>query len=1074
VPKAKQLNAERSAARVPDAYSEDITNNILDEAIVRLGAIDQEHPWWKSALNDLGGAVIRPEWFKKPYVQKWLSQTDVQRFLKQLARVSVIGGNVAHDTYEALIATYIETSLEDRQHAESVISTAIAVLQASITGAVRDPGTAAIVQAASAEQLELLGVISTTLKSIAPVALNQKTDWAQHPDASYLALAVLAGSWQDKNKHDLEVITQLLGISYETWLKKAKEILHYPDSPLTLKNGIWKVVGRAELWSLLGSRIFDQNVDTFRSLAITVLKESDPVFELPVEERFAASLYGKVLNYSHALRQGLAEGLAIISTQPDACSNCSFGKAEVTCLLVIRELLTDSDWVLWGSLNGLLPVLAEASPGEFLAAVERGIRLTPCPFDALFFQESSGTSGNNYLTGLFWALEGLAWDEQYLVRACVVLGELATHDPGGQWGNRPSSSLATILLPWLPQTLASVDKRKVAMRALLDECPDIAWDLIIRLLPDQHQISSGSHKPVWRKVIPDTWEKGVTDTEYNEQSSFYAELAVAVAGRDIVRLSTLIDRFGNLTQHAFDQLIHVLASLASSVLPEEDRLAIWDHLMKFTNKHRRFADAEWALPDALIIRIEQTAGQFTPTTPFHFYQHLFADAASDMYEESGDWKEQESNLNMRRETAISEIFQQYGTEGVIQFAISVSSPDQVGYALVAIDESVVEQTLLPNILTAEDNKLRTLVNSFIWRSCHVKGWKWCDDVDKSGWAPEQIGQFLAYLPFIKEAWDRASVWLEQHEKEYWVRTSANAYQANGDLAIAIEKLIEYGRPLSAINCLANMRHSRQPVDTQQCIRALLAALSPSEPQHTLNSYNAVELIKFLQGESAVNQAALANIEWAYLPLLGRNKRAAPKTLENRLANDPGFFCEIIRLIYNSNNEDQPPKELTEDAKAIATNASRLLDEWKTPPGTQKDGTFSEKDFTDWLQDVKSSCTVSGHLSGALTNIGEVLIHTSPDPDGLWIRHVVAVALNERNSDEMRDGFSRAAYNSRGVHWVDPTGNPERILAEQFRSKAEDVENAGCQRFAVTLKSIADEYDREATRIINNHKGQDNN
>lgn len=37
------------------------------------------------------------------------------------------------------------------------ISTAIAVLQANITGAVRNPGTAAIAQAASAEQLELLG-----------------------------------------------------------------------------------------------------------------------------------------------------------------------------------------------------------------------------------------------------------------------------------------------------------------------------------------------------------------------------------------------------------------------------------------------------------------------------------------------------------------------------------------------------------------------------------------------------------------------------------------------------------------------------------------------------------------------------------------------------------------------------------------------------------------------------------------------------------------------------------------------------------------------------------------------------
>ena len=69
-----------------------------------------------------------------------------------------------------------------------------------------------------------------------------KTDWTQLPDATYLALAVLIGAWQDKSQCDLEAITQLLGISYDEWLKKAREILHCADSPLSLKNGIWKVV----------------------------------------------------------------------------------------------------------------------------------------------------------------------------------------------------------------------------------------------------------------------------------------------------------------------------------------------------------------------------------------------------------------------------------------------------------------------------------------------------------------------------------------------------------------------------------------------------------------------------------------------------------------------------------------------------------------------------------------------------------------------------------------------------------------------------------------------------------------
>lgn len=899
-----------------------------------------------------------------------------------------------------------------------------------------------------------------------------KTDWAQHPDTTYLALAVLIGAWSEKSKCDIKAITQLLGIEYDAWLQKAREILHCPDSPLSLKNGIWKVVDRAELWNLLGSRILDQNLDTFKSLAVTVLKEPDPAFELPAQERYAASIHGKVLDCSHVLRKGIAEGLAILGSQPDSCSNCSQRKTETACVLVIREILSNADWVRWGSLNSLLPTLAEGAPSEFLSAVEKALRITPSPFDELFAQEGNGITGGNYITGLLWALEGLAWDEQYLVRCSVVLGELASHDPGGQWSNRPSNSLATILLPWLPQTLAPVDKRKVAVQTLLKEWPDIAWNLIIQLLPHQHRTSSGSHKPSWRKTIPDNWDKGVTRQEYWQQASFYAELAVSAAGYDTARLSELIDHFDSLPKPTFDRLLEVLASQIISELPEDQRLLLWDRLTKFTNKHRRFSDAKWALSDELITRIENVSELLAPTNPFNLYQHLFTDRDFDLYEENGDWEEQRKRLDARRETAITEIFQQNGVEGVIRFAESVASPGQVGYSLGVMADEVMEQTFFPHFLDTADNKHKALVSGFIWRRYHIEGWEWCDNVDKSDWTAGQIGQLLAYLPFTKEAWDRTSEWLKENEEEYWSRTSANAYEADGDFGIAIEKLIEHGRPHSAINCLDRMHHAKMPINFDQSIRALLAALSSNEPSYAMNGYRIVELIKLLQSEPSVAQEDLFKVEWAYLPLLDQHNGAAPKLLESRLASDPEFFCEVIRLIYRSKKEDQSSKEPTEESKAIASNAWRLLHEWKTPPGSREDGTFSTEHFNDWLKRVITLCEESGHLEVALINIGEVLIHAPSDPDGLWIHQTVATALNDRDAENMRDGFRTGAYNSRDAHWVDPTGKPEYELAEHFRRKAEDVENAGFQRFAFTLRGLAESYQREAERVINEHKNRD--
>lgn len=900
----------------------------------------------------------------------------------------------------------------------------------------------------------------------------EKTDWSQHPHANDLALINLIGVWNEKNESDIAVLTKLLGTNYENWVQKARDILHYPDSPLSLKNGQWKISDRVELWNYLGSRIFDQNLDTFKSLVVAVLTERDPSFELPVEDRYTASIHGKVLTRSPALRKGLAEGLAMLGNNTNACSNCSQGKAEDTVVLAIREIFTNADWIIWGSLNNLMPTLAEAAPDEFLNALERTLRLSPCPFDQLFSQEGKGIFGDNYLTGLLWALEALAWDEKYLVKVCVILGELASHDPGGRWTNRPANSLTTILLPWLPQTLAPIDKRKVAVETLIKEWPNIGWELIIHLLPGQFQTSSGSYKPSWHKVIPDYWKEGVSRSEYWQQVLYYANLAVSSAEYNADKLIILIDIFNNQPKPVIDRLIDVISSDEVLSLPEEQRRLIWDHLIKLTTKHRRYADAKWALSEESLTKIETVADKLAPSNPFNLYQHLFSDRDFDLYEEKGNWKEQQQKLDIRREAAIKEIFQQGGIDTVIQFAESVKSPGRVGHALGNMKDPSIEQVLLPAFLTSENQKHLVLVSSFIWRRHYINGWTWCDGIDKESWSDKQVGVFLTFLPFTKESWGRASQWLGKSQVEYWLHTNANPYQTDEDLDFAIDKLLEYGRPNAAIFCLYGMIQDKQKINVKQCIKALLAALSSKEPAHAMDGYQIVELIKYLQADTSVSQDDLFKVEWAYLRLLDQGREAKPKLLESRLANYPEFFWEVLSLVYRSKKKDEPQKELTEELKAIASNAWHLLHNWKTLPGIQEDGSFDSSKFLLWLQRVKELCSESGHLDIALITIGEVLIHPPADPDGLWIHRTIGEALNDRDSEDMRNGYRDGLFNARGFHTVDPTGKPEKELAEQFRQKAEDVENAGFQRLATTLRSLADNYERESIRIQGKYDQED--
>ncbi len=894
---------------------------------------------------------------------------------------------------------------------------------------------------------------------------SDESDWNKHEHAQELVTANLIGAWNEKTQADLEIVRQLANEEFGPWISKIREILQQPASPVVLKNGRWRVAERKGIWQALGTRLFDDNLDKLKQSVVTVLSERDPKFDLPSEKRYAASIYGKELKYSPELRKGLAESLALLGSQPDGLTNCSQNKPETIAVLSVREIFENADWVLWGSLNYLLPILSEAAPNEFLTAVGNALQQSPCPFDDLFSQEGTSITDENYITGLLWALETLAWDEKFLVRVCVILGDLASHDPGGNWANRPANSLKAILLPWHPQTNASIDKRKVALQTIQKEVPAVAWRLVLSLLPQKHQVFTGTHKPSWRDPVPKDWKKDVTEQEFREQISFYAEQAVTMASHDLEKLNELVAHLDKLPKPSFDIVLEHLSSEAVSSEPEDERLALWIGLTEFVSKHRRYSDAKWALSSKIVSKIESVAGQLAPTNPFNLHRRLFSSRDFDLYEENGTWEEKGQKLGERRQSAIKDILASGGMDLVVQFAEAAESPLNVGHSLGIIGEADIDDRILPAMLETENKQLTQFAGGYIWNRHQGHGWAWVDGLDKSGWSLSQVGQFLSCLPFTEKAWTRAATWLGESEGEYWVRTSANPYEANRDLGVAIDKLIEYRRPHAAISCIDRMLHEHQPLDKSRSVKALLAAVSTAEPSYAMDAYHMVEVIKALQNDPDTDPEDLFKIEWAYLPLLDRHNDASPKLLANRVASDPSFFCEVIRLIYRSKKEDKLEKEPSEQKKSIAANAHRLLYEWRIPPGTQPNGVFLKEQFTKWLEYVKKDCTESGHLEVALTHVGRVLFYCPPDPQGLWIEQTAADALNGNDADEMRQGFRMEVFNSREAHWVDPTGKPERELAEEYRQKSDEVENAGYHLFAVTLSYLSESYDRDAERII---------
>ena len=877
----------------------------------------------------------------------------------------------------------------------------------------------------------------------------------------------------------------------EEWVASTRDVSLLPQSPIEQKDGKWTVVQRMEAWIALGPRIFDEHLDRFREIAVEVLRERDPQFELEPDQRYAANVHDKVLEHSGQLRSGLAETLALMSCFPDALTSCTHGKARATALIAVKEIFVDADWVLWASVNPHLPMLAEAAPDEFLDAVANAAAQIPSPFVELYAQESCGITGRNYMTGLLWGLETLAWHSDYITRVIVLLGELAEIDPGGNWANRPGNSITEILLPWHPQTCADIPKRKTAITTLLNEHPALGWKLLLSLLPKAHGVASGTHKAKWRPLTTPGCRERVADKgQYWEQVNIYAQLAIEVAASDSLKLAELIKHLPNLPGPAHTRLLELLVEDTTTTLPDCERRLLWENLISLAGDHRKFADADWALPPEAVAKIEGVASKLAPKSPSFLYARLFTDCDFDLFEQEGNYEEQRRAIATKRQEAVTEIAAVSGVEGLVDFAKSVTSPWQAGFAVGVVGNAAIEAAMMPSHLVDPDDRIERFAAGFVWGRFHAAGWGWVDGLETRDWTPSQKGVLLTRLPFDRETWVRADRLLGGDQSPFWTRTSANPYEVKEeDLILATELLLKHGRTRPALRCLNRLTEGNQAISGELVICALQANLRSEEPVNTRDQHAAIELIKWLQDRPDIDDEKLLQIEWNYLPMIGGYSGGSPRTLTRRLSQDAGFFCEVIRAVFRSKKEEERNEELpkrecffrkivqkllwwkkqrevkeqsAEERKRTAENAYRLLSDWRVPPGCTEQGEFDEIAFKEWLSEVKRSTQVSGHFEVAMSQLGQVLPYSPPDPNGIWINKAVADALNSKDAESMRSGFTCELFNMRGTHGF-TEGKEEMGIAAAYDQKAEAVESAGYHRLATSIRELAASYKHDAER-----------
>lgn len=900
--------------------------------------------------------------------------------------------------------------------------------------------------------------------------------WAAPASGPELVPLLLAGAWSD-TPHDTGAVARLARAAPDDIARRLSQWANVPDPPVRLVAGVWEWVSRQRAWPHLARHVTSADLTAFRDVAADVLGEPDPSFDVPPDERWAAGLRHQRPRYSNVLRRGVAEGLVMLAAEPAAVRSGADPAGLVA--RVVRDLFGPAPCpARWYALTPVLRLLAEAAPCEFLAAVERDVVGDEAVRRALF--REAGYFGRSPHCDLLWALETLAWAPEFLTEVVVALGGLTAADPIGRGGNRPAASLRTVLLPWSPQTAAPVAGRLAALDSLRRVHPAVAFDLGASLLPCRHDVATPTPRPRWRTWAADCDEEGRADGYFDFCLALYRRLLDWARG-DGRRWARLLDPLPQADAALLGDLVDGLEAEPPDGLGDTGD-ALRRAVRHVLHRQRTVEGVYPELTTDLVRRFEGVYARLEPPDPVARHAWLFDPHPEVISVVGNDWEAEEAARHRERQVAIAEVAVADPVTELLRLADVAADPAVVGaYAGRSLLSDAVVAELLVHCLGAESEKRRGCGHGAAWERFRRDGWEWVHRLYGSGgsrnWPAPRTVALAAALPFAAATWDWLDAQGDAVVTEYWQTRAGWLGAEAADTPRAVRLLLAHGRAFTALNLVSRFTGDRVETDAVPddlrlaVLRAVTAAARGEGSAGDLPrfdggfGYHLGQLLSAVERAGVVGEDELAQAEGTWMSVLEHTPRGTA-ILDRLLARDAALFAQLVALVFRPRGrgpEVEGAAPLDDLARARATQAFRLLHEWRGLPGRRQDGTIDADVLRRWVAAARGALRESGHAEVGDVRVGEVLARVPAGADGIWLHEAVRELLEELQADGIDDGVFLGVVNGRGVTCRSPRdgGEQEAALAARYAAAAQALNDH--RRTARVLRRLADNYRDDARR-----------
>lgn len=850
----------------------------------------------------------------------------------------------------------------------------------------------------------------------------------------------LLGSWNEKYSGDIAIIEQMTGRDYKSSQELFKDEMISNTESFSYVRNIWNCYSRKNLLHSISNKLFDEDIDMFFSVANSILDSIDNYAKDAQEGLFPEPInYFSNSKYSAEIIKGVFETIAILGNNEFSFSNCTKNHISNQIWEMERRTFSCSNARSYYILSEYFQYLGEAQPKTFLYEIDKLIKEKSEPFiEFLKFENESKHVYKGYYH-LDRIIRCLAVDERHFASAINIIVQLA------QFDSRFIDTAVYILLPWYPQTHASINKRIAIIRSLATTNKEIIWDILMKLMPGKTTSSISLEKPEFMEEFELPGK--TSNADYIKASMEYINVAINLLENSVQRIVEIVDVISHVSFDIQDQIVKaIIKNTLDLSLPEKE--AVWNCIRELVQEHRRFSNADWALPADRLEALENAMAVIIPNANYLEVIRLFRKDQFSLFDDFENYEEETHKLRDKQIAAVNTIYKEKGLSGLNDLNSQVENHSLLGdcVAKIATDEDI---TLLlkgksvfniESLLYGITNGLKTdhlfeLIELF---------------------SDDSKAEILSNLPLSKECVSKIQTLEEKSQDLFWKITCGH-YSSNIDastLEIVIKRLNECGRANTSLNILLLAEHANKEFVSDQLIIESLDSYDGSDDKLLVGRYTIQELIKRMQ-RGDIHNEDLIRIEWKYLDFLKSSDGYSPVTIWKEMANNPDFFMKILKQYRGD------PDNKTEDSIEAAKKSFRVLYHWKLVPGLQDNGTIDVEKLDNWIEAVKIEASKCGLLRLAQEEFGKVAFYSPQDPDGFFINRRIAYYLQNETAEGVRVGYSVEAFNSRGAHWVDPTGKPEFELEEKYNNMANAADEEGMFRFANTLREIAQTYHDEA-------------